>query len=34
LTAALEAEYADHPEYAFVAAPEDMRIIDPFEERK
>lgn len=33
-TAALDAEYADHPEYAFVAAPEDTNIIEPRDERR
>jgi hypothetical protein len=32
--AAFDAEYADHPEYAFVAAPEDTNIMDPFDERR
>jgi hypothetical protein len=33
-TAALEAEYADHPKYACIAAPEEMRIIEPWDARK
>jgi hypothetical protein len=33
-TAALDAEYADHAGYAFIAAPEDTNIMEPRDERR